>query len=34
MYQSYRKVNANSLILTVDFVCKVIKEPHNGGLLQ
>lgn len=31
---SYREVDADGLILAMDFVCEVIEEPHNGGLLQ
>lgn len=31
---SYGEVDANGLILAMDFVCEVIEEPHNGGLLQ
>lgn len=31
---SYREVDANGLILAMDFVSKIIEEAHNGGLLQ
>lgn len=31
---AYSEVNANCLILAMDFICKVIKKPDNGGFLQ
>lgn len=31
---SYREVDANGLILPMDFVSEIIEEAHNGGLLQ
>lgn len=31
---SYSEVNADCLILAMDFVCEVVEEPHNGGFLQ
>lgn len=31
---AYSEVNANCLVLAMDFICKVIKEPDNGGFLQ
>lgn len=31
---AYTEFNANCLVLPMDFISKVIKEPDNGGFLQ
>lgn len=33
-HKTHREVDPNGLILTMDFIRKVIKKSHNGGLLQ